>query len=151
MNLDQTDKTILKLLLADSDLTLKDLAKQIHLSAPAASERLKRLKESGVIRKYTIDIDHKMLGFDIIADILVLFWDMSEKEGFIDFIQGEPEITTAFETMGRSDVMLRVICKNMNNLLSLVKRIQKYGHTETYMHMGTYKDFRFELDSLYDA
>lgn len=148
MKLDQIDRAILKILLAKSDLTLKNLAKLIHLSAPATSERLKRLQESGVIKKYAIDIDYKKLGVDVIADILVLFWDMSEKEGFIAFIQEEPEITTAFETMGRSDVMLRVMCKNMNNLLSLVKRIQKYGHTETYMHMSIYKPFRFDLDSL---
>ena len=52
MNIDETDKKILRLLQANAHLTLKDIANQINLSLTPVHDRVKRLEKEGVIDKY---------------------------------------------------------------------------------------------------
>ena len=55
--IDPIDSLLLDALAADARAPLKELAEAIGLSPPATSERLARLRERGVIRAFTIDID----------------------------------------------------------------------------------------------
>lgn len=59
--LDDTDREILRLLLADSRRSFSDIAERVGLSAPAVSDRIDRLQEMGVIRAFTLDVDHSLL------------------------------------------------------------------------------------------
>ena len=52
--IDHTDKEILKLLEMNSRIKVKDIAEQVHLSAPTVSQRLIKLEEDEIIKKYTI-------------------------------------------------------------------------------------------------
>ncbi|MFN3229981.1 MAG: Lrp/AsnC family transcriptional regulator, partial [Asticcacaulis sp.] len=55
--LDDTDRRILKVLQADGRITNQDLAQKCHLSPTACYDRVKRLKERGVITGYTALLD----------------------------------------------------------------------------------------------
>lgn len=55
--LDTTDLRILELLAADARTPYSDIADDVGLSAPAVSERVSKLQESGVIRRFTLDIN----------------------------------------------------------------------------------------------
>ena len=59
--LDDTDREILRLLLADARRPYSDIAEQVDLSAPAVSDRVERLREQGLIRRFTLDVDREML------------------------------------------------------------------------------------------
>ena len=59
--LDDTDREILRTLIADSRRPYSDIAEQVGLSPPAVSDRVDRLQELGVIRRFTIDIDRSQL------------------------------------------------------------------------------------------
>jgi DNA-binding Lrp family transcriptional regulator/YHS domain-containing protein len=58
---DETDMEILRLLLADGRRTYSDIAETVDLSAPAVSDRIDRLREDGVIRRVTVDLDRSKL------------------------------------------------------------------------------------------
>lgn len=60
-DLDDTDLQILQLLLADARRPYSDIADVVGLSAPAVSNRVERLQEIGVIRRFTLDIDRSQL------------------------------------------------------------------------------------------
>ncbi|MFB6253671.1 MAG: AsnC family transcriptional regulator [Halobacteriaceae archaeon] len=60
-NLDETDLEILQLLLADARRPYSDIAEIVGLSPPAVSERITKLQELGVIRRFTVDIDRSQL------------------------------------------------------------------------------------------
>ena len=62
MNIDETDKKILRLLQANAHLTLKDIANQINLSLTPVHDRVKRLEKEGVIDKYVTVLNKKKLG-----------------------------------------------------------------------------------------
>ncbi|MGQ4554369.1 AsnC family transcriptional regulator [Halobellus sp. GM3] len=59
--LDETDVRILELLVADGRRPYSDIAEAVDLSPPAVSDRIERLRESGVIRRFTVDIDRSQL------------------------------------------------------------------------------------------
>lgn len=59
--LDDTDREILRLLLADARRPYSEIAEEVDLSAPAVSDRVDRLRETGLVRRFTLDIDRELL------------------------------------------------------------------------------------------
>jgi Lrp/AsnC family leucine-responsive transcriptional regulator len=59
--LDDTDLEILELLMADARRPWSDIAEQVDLSPPAVADRVERLQEAGVVRRFTLDLDRSQL------------------------------------------------------------------------------------------
>lgn len=70
-DLDEIDLEILQLLMADARRPYSDIADIVDLSAPAVSDRIARMQDLGVIRKFTVDIDRSQLrgGVPVFIDI----------------------------------------------------------------------------------
>lgn len=60
-DIDDTDEEILTLLLEDGRRPYSEIAEAVDLSAPAVSDRVERLREIGLIEKFTVDIDRELL------------------------------------------------------------------------------------------
>jgi len=60
-DLDQTDVRILQMLAEDGRRPYREIADEVELSPPAVSDRVERLEERGVIRRFTVDIDRSQL------------------------------------------------------------------------------------------
>ncbi|WP_178917204.1 AsnC family transcriptional regulator [Natronomonas gomsonensis] len=60
-DLDETDRQLLRLLLDDGRRPYSDLAEEVGLSAPAVSDRIDRLRELGIVERFTVDIDRSRL------------------------------------------------------------------------------------------
>ncbi|PSQ06258.1 ArsR family transcriptional regulator [Halobacteriales archaeon QS_6_71_20] len=60
-DLDETDAEILRILAADGRRSYSDIGEAVDLSAPAVSDRVSRLREAGVIRRFTVDVDRSTL------------------------------------------------------------------------------------------
>lgn len=60
-DLDDTDRQILELLVADGRRSYSAIGEEVGLSGPAVSERVSRLEELGVIRRFTVDVDRSQL------------------------------------------------------------------------------------------
>ncbi len=71
MSIDDLDRRILALLQRDARMPVKALAEQVGLSSPAASERLRRLEERGVIRAFTVDAEPRALGYPMQAIVRI--------------------------------------------------------------------------------
>ncbi|WP_050184369.1 Lrp/AsnC family transcriptional regulator [Domibacillus robiginosus] len=70
--LDNTDIRILEELSKNSRITMKELGKKVHLTGPAASARVMKLEDSGVIEGYTIKVNPVKLGYFVHAFITVI-------------------------------------------------------------------------------
>ena len=60
-DLDETDVRILSLLAADARRPFSDIGEAVGLSGPAVSDRVTRLRESGVIERFTVQVDRSTL------------------------------------------------------------------------------------------
>ncbi len=69
--LDEIDRALLAALAEDARASVSDLARQIGLSAPSTTERMRRLEAQGVIGGYTVRIDPRALGYTLQAIVRV--------------------------------------------------------------------------------
>ena len=65
ISLDAVDVQLLRILHQDARTSIADLARGLSMSAPSVSERLRRLKESGVIQCFTIEVAPELLGYEL--------------------------------------------------------------------------------------
>lgn len=96
-DLDETDRSILRLLLEDARRPYSDIGERVDLSGPAVSDRVDRLREMGVLRRFTIDIDAKKLrdGTPVLVELVVAPGAVA---GVRDALAGADGIDHVFET-----------------------------------------------------
>ncbi|WP_257349750.1 Lrp/AsnC family transcriptional regulator [Pseudalkalibacillus decolorationis] len=63
--LDHTDKEILKELLENSRISMKQLGEKVHLTGQAAANRVLKLEEEGVIENYTVTLNQAKIGYPV--------------------------------------------------------------------------------------
>ncbi|ELZ28038.1 putative transcriptional regulator, AsnC family protein [Halogeometricum pallidum JCM 14848] len=59
--LDETDVDILRLLMEDSRRSFRGIAEEVNRSPPTVSNRVERLRELGIIRRFTLELDRTLL------------------------------------------------------------------------------------------
>lgn len=88
--LDNTDMEVLDELSKNSRMTMKELGKKVHLTAPAASTRVEKLEQSGIIEGFTIKVNQAKLGYFIHAFITIMIQDVSH-HSYMSFIKAQDE------------------------------------------------------------
>ncbi|WMN15583.1 MULTISPECIES: Lrp/AsnC family transcriptional regulator [Pseudomonas] len=128
--LDAIDQTLISALMQDSRLSLKALGQISGLSAPSVAERLRRLEERGVISAYTLEIDPKFLGYQLQAIVRIrpLPGKLQEVERQILAI---PEFTECDKVTGDDCFFARLQVRSMEQLDSLLDRLNQYAETNT--------------------
>jgi Lrp/AsnC family leucine-responsive transcriptional regulator len=144
--MDDLDKKILNILAEHGRVTWSELANSLGLSSPAAAERVKKLEEKGIIKGYTTVMDADTLGIEITAFIFVTISDYKKKEEFIALIDELPEIQECHHIAGEEDFLLKVRCRSIKYLDSLIceklKGQEMVARTKTNVVLSTDKDSR---------
>ncbi|WP_370542029.1 Lrp/AsnC family transcriptional regulator [Amycolatopsis sp. FDAARGOS 1241] len=129
-DLDATDWHLLELLQADGRLTYSELGRRVSLSAPAVTERVRRLEQRGIITGYSAQVDATKLGLPIEAVVRVRVRSLDEPR-FRSTVLPLPEVTSADHITGDERWLLRVRCRTTGELETFVERAQRYGETTT--------------------
>ncbi|GAB3474503.1 Lrp/AsnC family transcriptional regulator [Amycolatopsis cihanbeyliensis] len=130
MDLDDVDWKLLELLQANGRMTFTELGKRVSLSAPAVTERVRRLEDRGVITGYSARIDCGKLGLPIEAIVRVRVRSLDGPR-FRATIIPLPEVISADHVTGDECWILRVVCSSTGELEQFVERAQRYGETST--------------------
>lgn len=122
MVLDRTDFGILMLLQNDAGLSNKQVAAAIGLAPSSAHERLKRLREEGILRGAHADVAPKAMGVGLEA---FFFIELSKHERgvvnrFLDEVVEIPEVRSAFLVTGPHDFIVHVVARDMLHLKDVV-------------------------------
>lgn len=112
--IDETDKKILAELQRDAGQSLDEIAKKIGSSKTPVWNRIRKLREGGVIRQSTVLLDPQSLGFDACFFVLIR---TSEHEAdwqakFLKALQDRPEVLEAHRLAGDIDYILKVQVEN---------------------------------------
>ena len=113
---DQTDQEILRLLQKDSRISNADLAERVGLSASSCWRRVRALEQSGVIRRYSIQVDEEKLGqtFEAIVHVQLTRHDRAQLGDFVRAVQGNAVVRACYATTGQSDYHLMVRCRDLH-------------------------------------
>jgi Lrp/AsnC family transcriptional regulator, leucine-responsive regulatory protein len=127
---DAKDLAILKCLQNDPRLGIADLARQVELSAPTVRDRLQRLVEIGVIRRWWIEIDPRALGYPVCVYIRVR--PMPGQLNKIAALANElPQVVEAHRVTGEDCFIIKAYIKALENLDQLLDRFLAFGQTTT--------------------
>ncbi|MEY4229271.1 MAG: hypothetical protein RLZZ362_120 [Actinomycetota bacterium] len=127
--LDAIDREILGVLRDEARIGWSELGARVRLSPNAAADRVRRLVRTGIIRRFTADIDQSRLGrtLDAVIDVRV-----SDAARFTAGALQCDEITWMAHVTGRTDFQLHVSCAGTGGLNALLTRFRdEFGATET--------------------
>ncbi len=110
MSLDYTDRTLLQLLQTDSTLSLDELARRTGSTKTPIWNRLKKLKQQGVIRREVVLCDPDALGLTACFFVLIQTseHDAQWQTRFLETVQSRPEVMEAHRLAGEVDYLLKV-------------------------------------------
>jgi Lrp/AsnC family transcriptional regulator, leucine-responsive regulatory protein len=134
MSLDLISLKLLSFLRHDSRTKYAELGKQVHLSAPAVFDRVKKLETKGVIRKYTIDINPNALELETCAFVQIGSSD-SDFRRIPRELEKFPEIEECHGIAGQDCFLVKVRTKNTRALSELLQKIRSIGATNTVTTM----------------
>ena len=121
---DDIDRRIVDVLREDARLSVSELASRVRISRANAYQRLGRLVAEGVIRRFTVDIDHRALGHSITALILMDI-DQHAWRDVEEQVIGLPGVEFVALTTGTFDVVMLVRAADMETLRDVVlERLQ---------------------------
>lgn len=120
-SMDDVDRELVALLQQDATQAYAALGKAVGLSVGAAHERVRKLRERGVIRRTTVDVDPAALGRGVLAFVMVesSAWMGDSAAAFL----AVPEIQEAHVIAGSASVLVKVRTATTEGLQDVLRRL----------------------------
>ena len=115
-----TDLRILALVQRDGKLVQAQIAKRVGLSTAAVNERLRKLEEAGVIRRYAALVDPKAVGAAMTAFVEVFIEHPRHEAAFFASMLGLDEVQECHYVAGDSSLLLKVRVRDVEALQELL-------------------------------
>jgi DNA-binding Lrp family transcriptional regulator len=129
VSLDDVDLRLLTELQADADRTNLQLARTIGLSPAATLHRVRRLKESGVIRVISARLDPAAAGFPLQLYVAATIGrhDPRSTRLFEDEVRALPQIIAADNVTGEMDYLMTVVARDVTELQQVLAALAARG------------------------
>ncbi len=143
--MDDLDRKTLRFLMTQGRGTWAELGKLLHLTAPAAAERARKLEAEGVILGYAAIVDAQKLGFPLTALIAVTIGDQRKRSNFLRLAERHEQIVECHHVAGEDDYLLKVRCRGTQDLDHFLSKTLKDGdlgvvRTRTTVVLSTAKE-----------
>src|SRR3989338_7406313 len=128
--IDETDKKIVNLLLFDADTTNREISAKCKIALGTVNNRIKRLRELGVIKKKTIFVDYEKLGYQI--EVLIAL--KIKKGGFNEVaksLASDKNVFLVIDITGDYDAEILARFHTKRQLDEFVKKLQQQPFIES--------------------
>ncbi len=114
VRIDETDRKILRALQADASQSLDEIAAKIGSSKTPVWNRIRKMREAGVIGQQTVVLDAEKLGFEACFFVLIRTseHDSVWQAAFLKALLDRPEVQEAHRLAGDIDYILKVRVRN---------------------------------------
>lgn len=149
---DRTDLELLRILRKDSRTTLQDIAVQVGVSPTTCWTRIKRLEASGVIRRYTVDIDESLLGYHDTVMVQVTLESHTDETlyKFGRALAAIPEVQEAYLVSGDYDYVIRIAVRSTRDYERLLReqlyKIPGIRHSKSSFVLRVLKEATLPID-----
>lgn len=139
LNIDKLDLQIISEMMRNAEISYADLGKKLFVSGGTIHVRMKKLQELGVVKGTKLQVDLKMIGYDVIAFIGIYL----EKSSLYDSVAKElrkiPEIIRLNYTTGSYSMFAEIVCKDIEQLRRILhdelQKIRGIERTETFISL----------------
>ncbi|MFX1298225.1 MAG: Lrp/AsnC family transcriptional regulator [Promethearchaeota archaeon] len=126
---DEIDLKILKILEDDSKSNYREIADKVDIALGTVSNRIKKMKDMKIIKKFTIDMDTRQIGYEITAIILLQIAGESINE-VEEELAKKPFVYLIYDTTGVWDSIIVVKFKRISELNTFLKALNKIEQVE---------------------
>jgi Lrp/AsnC family leucine-responsive transcriptional regulator len=144
MNIDHLNWKILKCLQANARQSNAEIGRQVGISSPAVSERIKKMEDAGIIRGYHTHIAPIEAGYQLKA-IITLRAFMGMLKPFLEKVKTYDEVLNCYRITGNENIVMEVVLKNQKHLESFIDQLIIYGETKTQIvlsHVVSFNDVK---------
>ncbi|MGP3667585.1 MAG: Lrp/AsnC family transcriptional regulator [Candidatus Bathyarchaeota archaeon] len=140
--MDEVDVKILKELVKNSRQSFREIAKKLDMAVGTVVNRVRNLEKTGVIKGYSVVVDHEKLGYELTAIIEVTvakgkLLEVDEK------VAKEPTVCAVYDTTGVTDAIVIAKFKTREDLSKFVKNLLSNPYVErtnTHIVLTTVKE-----------
>lgn len=144
MNLDNLNWKILKCLQENARQSNAEIGRQVGISSPAVSERIKRMEDSGIILGYKTVVSPLDMGYQLKA-IITLHAFIGKLKPFLEKVKTFDEVLNCYRITGNENIVMEVLLKNQKHLETFIDQLIIYGETKTQIvlsHVTRYKEVK---------
>ncbi|MFM7711055.1 MAG: Lrp/AsnC ligand binding domain-containing protein [Ferruginibacter sp.] len=139
MNLDKLDLQIIEAMMENAEISYAELGKRLFVSGGTIHVRIKKLQEFGIVRGTRLNVDLKLLGYDITAFVGIYLEKSSLYDSVAKDLMKIPEIIRLNYITGSYSMFLEVVCKDINQLRFVLhdelQKIKGIERTETFISL----------------
>ncbi len=147
MELNETDLKILKALLEDARFSSRQIAKNVGVSVGTVLSRIKKMEDEGLIKGYSVLLDHEKLGFQltVVTEITVSKGRLVETENEIAKISN---VCSVYDVTGLTDAIIVAKFKSREDLGAFTKKLLSLPLHRADKHSCSFNDSKRKLPSV---
>ena len=139
-DLDEVDAQILMALQENARITMRELGSQVGLSAPAVTERVRRLEQQGVIRGYRAEVAPERIGLPVVAFVNLAMGREMRPSARLDQEVGKlDEVVECYRITGDDAYLLKVAVSDVDALRETLDRLSDFGLVKTSVVLAVAK------------
>ncbi|RKL64854.1 AsnC family transcriptional regulator [Salipaludibacillus neizhouensis] len=132
--MDEIDHQIIMLLQKDSKTSMTHLGKQISLSQPAVTERVRKLEEKSIIEGYKAVVNRKKINKSITGFLLFQAKNCTD---FVSYCEEVEDVLEIYRISGQYNFLVKIVAETLEDLESLVNDLGRYGESTTLVVLST--------------
>ncbi|WP_435073334.1 Lrp/AsnC family transcriptional regulator [Halorubrum sp. HHNYT27] len=140
MELDETDRAILRILQEDARTPFSEVARRIDMSSATVHDRVGRMEDAGVIEGYHAEVDPKAVGYGVSA-FVGLRVEQGREDDALDRLRDIEGVSEIHLTTGEWDVMLRVVAADTDRLRRMmfdeIAEMDGFSRSQTMIILGS--------------
>mgnify|MGYP000321346894 CR=1 FL=1 len=144
MNIDNLNWKILKCLQLNARMSNAEIGRQVGISSPAVSERIKKMEDAEIIQAYTTVVSPLEAGYQLKA-IITLRAFMGMLKPFLEKVKTYDEVINCYRITGNENIVMEVVLKNQKHMETFIDQLISYGETKTQIvlsHVVKYKEVK---------
>ena len=143
VSIDEVDKQLIVSLGKDARVSASALASEVGMTRQAVTERLERLRQNGVIQRYTVAVDPEKLGRTVRAFIAITLLPActdAQEQAVIALLRQSPWVQECYRVTGDDYFQVRVVASDIadvRGLLLALRGTRVVQSTRTYLALET--------------
>ncbi|APX99657.1 Lrp/AsnC family leucine-responsive transcriptional regulator [Lacinutrix venerupis] len=130
MTIDNLNWKILNCLQKQARQSNAEIGRQVGISSPAVSERIKKMEDAGVIESYNTMVSSIAVGYQFKA-IINLRAFMGMLKPFLEKVKTYDEVTNCYRITGNENIVMEVVLRHQKHLESFIDQLIVYGEVKT--------------------
>lgn len=130
MSVDSINSKILRCLQQNARMSNAEIGRQVGISSPAVSERIKRMEDLGIIEGYKAVVSPFEIGYQLKA-IITLRAFMGKLKPFLEKVKTYEEVINCYRITGDENIVMEVVLKSNKHLEAFIDQLITYGESKT--------------------